>query len=83
MRWSLTVVGDKGSLEVLRGGWGGSRSSYTLNMQLAGQEPSSKQYGFSGTSREMASFLDMVSNRAWDDVLFLFSCQLGFAGFRF
>lgn len=31
VRWSLSVVGTEGSLEVLRGGWGGSRGAYTLH----------------------------------------------------
>ena len=39
MRWSLSVVGTEGSLEVSRGGWGGSRGEYTLNIKTSGPLP--------------------------------------------
>lgn len=35
VRWSLTVVGTRGSLEVSRGGWTGSRGEYLLSIQTS------------------------------------------------
>jgi hypothetical protein len=34
-KWSLTLVGTGGSLEVMRGGWGGSRGEYALAIKRA------------------------------------------------
>ncbi|EFJ42235.1 hypothetical protein VOLCADRAFT_119466 [Volvox carteri f. nagariensis] len=43
VRWSLSVVGTEGSLEVSRGGWGGSRTGYTLSVKTARPAPGSQE----------------------------------------
>lgn len=65
MKWSLVVVGTRGSLEVSRGGWGGQRAGYTLSTRLAGEsEPTIKAVPFSGVDNEVSQFVDMVSSAA-------------------
>jgi hypothetical protein len=74
MKWSLSVVGTEGTLEACRGGWGGNRGAYMLHTLLphagtdtdgAQQQPTApvahtRSYSFSGTTREMTSFLALV-----------------------
>ncbi|KAG2449151.1 hypothetical protein HYH02_005898 [Chlamydomonas schloesseri] len=70
VRWSLSVVGSEGSLEVSRGGWGGSRGEYTLNIKTSGPLPEGAQpasesdptwqrvaFPFSGCPDEFAEFV--------------------------
>ncbi len=37
-KWSLTLVGTAGSLEVMRGGWGGNRGEYALAIKRASEQ---------------------------------------------
>ncbi|GLC46186.1 hypothetical protein PLESTB_001199000 [Pleodorina starrii] len=76
VRWSLSVVGTEGSLEVSRGGWGGVRTGYTLSIKTARpQEPQQQQPGggqadptgqqvlpfaFSGCQDEFAEFVSLT-----------------------
>ncbi|KAG2444564.1 hypothetical protein HXX76_001309 [Chlamydomonas incerta] len=70
VRWSLSVVGTEGSLEVSRGGWGGSRGEYTLNIKTSGPLPEGAKpaseadptwqklaFPFSGCPDEFAEFV--------------------------
>ncbi|KAG2489321.1 hypothetical protein HYH03_012153 [Edaphochlamys debaryana] len=65
VRWSLSVVGVDGTLEVLRGGWGGTRSEYTLGVvSKATQGEEVVRYGFSGCPDEFEDFLGSTRERA-------------------
>ncbi|KXZ41955.1 hypothetical protein GPECTOR_235g550 [Gonium pectorale] len=74
VRWSLSVVGTGGSLEVSRGGWGGSRVGYTLciktlpppqqpPLQPGQPDPTLQQvpYAFSGCQDEFAEFVGLTA----------------------
>lgn len=67
VKWSLSVVGTAGTLEVSRGGWGGSRTEYTLSVKTVAPPPqpvpgqseadptlSVTKFGFSGCQDEFA-----------------------------
>lgn len=57
MRFSLSFVGSKGSLEVQRGGWGIGRGEYTLQYKREQDpEPVKEPCHFSGFPNEVASF---------------------------
>lgn len=57
VRFSLSFVGAKGSLEVQRGGWGIGRGEYTLQYKREGDpQPVKEPCQFSGFPNEVASF---------------------------
>lgn len=62
--WScdcLQVVGTEGTLEIVRGGWGGSRGEYTLTSATkSAQEPVTRKFPFSGVDNAMALFVSMI-----------------------
>lgn len=58
VRFSLSFVGLKGSLEVQRGGWGISRGEYTLQYKRdSDTEPVKEPCNFSGFPNEVAAFV--------------------------
>lgn len=60
--FSLKACGTEGVIEVTRGGWGGSRASYSLTWKgKQDAEPQTKSYTFTGVASEFSSFLDLVS----------------------
>ncbi len=57
VRFSLSFVGTKGSLEVQRGGWGISRGEYTLQYKRdTDSGPIKEPCSFSGFPNEVESF---------------------------
>lgn len=64
LRFSLSVTGTKGSLEVLRGGWQGSKAGYTLSYQTTSSNgPQIEQIPFSGLDDELTAFIHQVEER--------------------
>ncbi|GIL49202.1 hypothetical protein Vafri_5349 [Volvox africanus] len=72
VRWSLSVVGTEGTLEISRGGWGGTRTGYTLSIKTIrpqgllqpGQTDPTVQvlaYAFSGCQDEFAEFVGLTA----------------------
>ncbi|KAK9806301.1 hypothetical protein WJX72_009366 [[Myrmecia] bisecta] len=62
VRFSLSVVGTLGSLEVQRGGWGAGRGSYSLAYQTPSDPaPVTQSLQFSGIDDEMAAFLAVIA----------------------
>ncbi|KAL3140220.1 hypothetical protein ABBQ38_004496 [Trebouxia sp. C0009 RCD-2024] len=61
LRFSLSLTGTQGSLEVLRGGWGGPKPGYTLSYQTATSGSSHvEQVPFSGLDDELTAFVQQV-----------------------
>lgn len=61
LRFSLSVVGTKGSLEVLRGGWHGT-AGYQLSYKTgASRESTVEQVPFNGLDEELIAFVDQVN----------------------
>jgi predicted dehydrogenase len=57
-RFSLSVSGTEGTIEVTRGGWTGSRANYQMSYQLMNEkEPTFEKFNFSGADREFANFV--------------------------
>ncbi|GIL73896.1 hypothetical protein Vretifemale_4004, partial [Volvox reticuliferus] len=78
VRWSLSVVGTEGSLEVSRGGWGGTRTGYTLSIKTIRAQESPQQgqtdptvqvlaYAFSGCQDEFAEFVGLTAELRRDE----------------
>lgn len=67
MKFSLKVTGDKGIVEVLRGGFGGIKPGYTVISQAAGsKKPCVKNEPFSGLETELAEFIKRM--KAYNNV---------------
>lgn len=62
LRFSLSVTGTKGSLEVLRGGWEGGKPGYKLCYQTATSNgPKVEHVPFSGLDDELTAFIQQVN----------------------
>lgn len=62
VNWYLKAVGTSGSIEVSRGGWTGSRASYTLTWKKSTDaEPTTKSFPFVGVQKEFSSFLKLIA----------------------
>ncbi|MEW5305983.1 MAG: hypothetical protein WDW36_008489 [Sanguina aurantia] len=61
VRWSLVVVGTRGTAEISRGGWAGSRAEYALTFKRSSDPaPVVQRHPFSGMGTELAEFLRLV-----------------------
>lgn len=62
LRFSLSVTGTKGSLEVLRGGWEGPKPGYTLSYQTTTSDGSKAELvPFCGLDDELTAFIHQVN----------------------
>jgi len=65
VHFSLRAVGTAGTLEVSRGGWGGSRTQYQVTWVTVGDSaPQQRSLGFSGVGDEFKAFIDLVRQAA-------------------
>eukprot|EP00884_Botryococcus_braunii_P009346 jgi/Botrbrau1/18412/Bobra.0072s0005.1 len=62
MRFSVSVTGRLGTMEIKRGGWGSGPGEYTLSYKLVSGTSATEKMGFSGIDDELHAFVSLVSS---------------------